>query len=135
MIRGTVVPVLVIGLIAGAGWHYREPLKQQWDKAAALSSSQDKQVAADPAVSGRPTARQDTIYRWVDEKGGIHYEQEQVAGSEAVVVDQSRIQSLDRYGKPAIDDKGAAVVEANGDAPNRSLRAVDRFPQAQAAPL
>jgi hypothetical protein len=135
--RETLVPLVVIALVSGAGWYYREPLRQEFEK---LSSSQSVPEAAAPAESA---PRQDTVYRWVDENGGVHYEQRHSVGSEAVVIDQRRIQSLSQYEKAAkVDANGNPVVEADGskahedaEAKRRGMSAVERLPQAQAAPL
>lgn len=140
MMRETVVPLIVIALVSGAGWYYREPLKQQLDKSRSslesLSSVGTQPESVVPAQAAEPTPRKDTIYRWVDENGGVHYDQKPALDSEAVVIDQGRIQSLSQYGEqPKTDASGVPIVEADGDAPKKSLRAIDRFPQAQAAPL
>ncbi len=129
--RETVVPLVVIAVVVAGGWYFREPLMKQVN----LSRLQIEGVKSDQADQAarlnEPAPRKDTIYRWVDEKGVVHYGQQQAIGSEAIIVDQSRIQSLDQQEKPQLSASGTPVVEANGDEPRKSLRAVDRFPQTQ----
>ncbi|MDQ8037059.1 MAG: DUF4124 domain-containing protein [Pedobacter sp.] len=142
MTRETVIPFVVIAAVAAGGWYYREPLKQQFEKSKAsmpfsAASSQEQMPLPEHQASSVP--HKDTIYRWVDDKGVTHYDQQASAGSEAMVIDQSRIQSLNQYGNPQASANGSPVVEANGDAASngssgesrKSLRAVDRFPQTQ----
>lgn len=137
MMRETVIPLVVIAAVAAGGWYYREPLKQQFDKSKAalhFSGASSPEAAPLPDSNQYPTPHKDTVYRWVDEKGITHYDQQATAGSEAVVVDQSRIQSLNSspYGTPgAASANGNAVVEARGEPSQKSMRAVDRFPQTQ----
>lgn len=140
MTRENVVPLLVIAIVVAAGWFYREPLVQQFNKSqaslAALPTLGGQEAEAPSPAAAEPVPRKDTVYRWVDENGGVHYDQRQAAGSEAVIVDQGRIQSIENYGQPDAHANGTTpVIEADGDAPKTSVRAVDRFPQAQAAPL
>ncbi len=131
--RETVVPLLVIAAVAAGAWYFREPLLKQVNTARAQvqGAFTSEPPPESSARMSEPAPRKDTIYRWVDEKGVVHYDQQPAAGSEAVVVDQSRIQSLSQYGQPQAAANGAPVVEANGDEPHKSLRAVDRFPQTQ----
>lgn len=140
MMRETVIPLVVIAAVAAGCWYYREPLKQQFDKSKAtmsFSEASSQEPEQLPEHQSSSTSRKDTIYRWVDDKGVTHYDQQASAGSEAMVIDQSRIQSLNQYGQPQIAANGIPVVEANGDAAGnsgesrKSLRAVDRFPQTQ----
>lgn len=136
MVRETIIPLVVIAAVAAGGWYYREPLKQQLEKS---KSSLPFSAAASQAQSPLPEQQssaphKDTIYRWVDEKGVTHYDQQASAGSEAVVVDQAKIQSLNGspYGMPnSTNGDGRVVVEARGEQPQKSMRAVDRFPQTQ----
>lgn len=99
-----VVPVVVVGLLAGAGWHFREPLK------ARLDTLMEKV----PAVSGQGASTEadgkETVYHWVDENGVSHFDQKPHDGSQAVVIDQSRIQSMDSLDAPEVDEAGNPVV-------------------------
>lgn len=99
-----VLPVVVVGLLAGAGWHFREPLQ------ARLHAFMQKA----PVVSGESasvsTDGKETVYRWVDENGVSHFDQRPHDGSQVVVIDQSRIQSLDSLDAPEVDDDGNPVV-------------------------
>lgn len=137
MMRETIIPLLVIAAVAAGGWYYREPLKQQFDKSKSslpFSAASSRAQPPFPEQQASSAPHKDTIYRWVDEKGVTHYDQQATAGSEAVVVDQAKIQSLDGspYGMPnSTNGDGRAVVEARGEQPQKSMRAVDRFPQTQ----
>lgn len=99
-----VVPVIVVGLLAGAGWHFREPLKARLDTL----------MQKVPAVSGEGasavTDGKETVYRWVDENGVSHFDQRPHDGGQAVVIDQSRIQSMDSLDAPEVDEDGNPVV-------------------------
>lgn len=99
-----VVPVVVVGLLAGAGWHFREPLKARLDTL----------IQKVPAVSGQGasavTDGKETVYRWVDENGVSHFDQRPHDGGQAVVIDQSRIQSMDSLDAPEVDEAGNPVV-------------------------
>jgi len=133
MSRETIVPVLVIALVAGAGWYYREPLKQQFDKSM---SSMSSPAAGDQAAgsAGPVPPRKETVYRWVDENGVTHYDQKAVTGSEAVEVDQGRIQSYGGYqgSEQALAADGSLKTQDDEHgASGKSMRAVDRFPQTQ----
>lgn len=127
--RGLIVPLLVIGLVGAGGWHYREPLMQQVKALEARFKGEPADVVTERTG---PEPRKDTIYRWVDENGVAHYEQQPVNGAQAVEIDQGRIQSLSQYQKPALDEHGNPIVEANGDGKSeKGLRAAQQFPQAQ----
>ncbi len=142
MMRETVLPLVVIAAVAAGGWYYREPLKQQFDKSKTTLpfSASDREQAPQPLPEAAPAPRKDTVYRWVDDKGVVHYDQQASAGSEATVIDQGRIQSLNQYGQPAgghgtavaqtKENAGSAGSSENGQ-PRKSLRAMDRFPQTQ----
>lgn len=124
MMRETVVPLIVIAAVAAAGWHFREPLQQQLSKAQASMpalSGQQPELPA-PVPHSQTTPHKETVYRWVDENGRIHYGQQPTPGSEAVVLDQSHLQTFKRYGEPTLDANGTPLVEANGDAPQEGSR-------------
>lgn len=130
--RETLVPILVIALVAGGGWYFREPLMKQVNASrGSLPTTLGGQQATLPAVANEPPPSKDTIYRWVDEKGVVHYDQQRVAGSQAVEIDQGRIQSLSQYDKPKTDAHGTPLVEADGGGSRKSMRAADQFPQTQ----
>ncbi|MGH8492323.1 MAG: DUF4124 domain-containing protein [Moraxellaceae bacterium] len=149
MMRETVVPLVVIALVAGAGWYYREPLTQQFNKSrSSLGASADKSGALSgpesesAPVASHQTPHKDTVYRWVDEKGVTHYDQQAGAGRETVEIDQSRIQSLNSYSSatgatatvPASARSSAANREKS-EAKRRGMSPIESLPQAQAAPL
>lgn len=81
-----VKPLVVVGLLAGAGWYFREPLQARLDALMHRAPA----ASAAPASGGK-----ETVYRWVDDNGVTHFDQRQQQGSQAVVIDQSRIRSMD----------------------------------------
>jgi hypothetical protein len=120
-LRETVIPVVVIVLVLGAGWYFREPIEKQFGKSAQRTmaslpgaakawggaSGPAGQPGQESASSGLvdnsappPALHKDTVYRWVDSHGVVHYEQHEGNGREAVVVDQSHTQSLSKYKGP-----------------------------------
>lgn len=108
MSRKVLGPLIVVGLVAVAGWHFREPLKARLDAvlnksgvAAAVSSA-----TSPPSASGG----RETVYRWVDENGVAHFDQRPHDGSETVVIDPSRIQSMQRMDAPETSASGSPVV-------------------------
>lgn len=131
----TFIPLLVIAVVLGAGWHFREPIKLQLGKAGITLPGSAPVVSNQPPVEDTASKpRKDTVYRWVDENGITHFDQQATAGSQAVEVDQSRIQSLNNYGMPATQPAEPAAA-GKSDAQGRSPRPIDRLPQAQAAPI
>lgn len=104
-----VVPVVVVGLLAGAGWHFREPLKARLDTLMQKVSVPDA-VSGEGGGASTEADGKETVYHWVDENGVSHFDQQPHDGSQAVVIDQSRIQSLDSLDTPEVDDAGNPVV-------------------------
>lgn len=145
MMRETVVPLLVIAVVAGAGWFYREPLQAHFNKARAslvTTPVASNQPADDPQAGKGQTsagARTDTVYRWVDEQGVTHFDQQAGSGREAVEIDQRRIQSLSSYSAAAASLPEAKPATGDGreksEAKRRGMSPSERLPQAQAAPL
>lgn len=104
-----VVPVVVAGLLAGAGWHFREPLKARLDTLLQKTAVQDV-VSGEVESASAVADGKETVYHWVDENGVSHFDQRPHDGSQAVVIDQRRIQSLDSLDAPELDDAGNPVV-------------------------
>lgn len=103
------VPVVVAGLLAGAGWHFREPLKARLDSLMQKASVQDV-VSGEGGSASTEADGKETVYHWVDENGVSHFDQKPHDGSQAVVIDQSRIQSMDSLDAPEVDEAGNPVV-------------------------
>lgn len=104
-----VVPVVMLGVLAGAGWHFREPLKARLDTLLQKTSVRDV-VSREGGSASAKAGGKETVYHWVDESGVSHFDQQPHDGSQAVVIDQSRIQSLDSLDAPEVDDAGNPVV-------------------------
>jgi hypothetical protein len=103
------VPVVVAGLLAGTGWHFREPLKARLDSLMQKASVQDV-VSGEGGSASTEADGKETVYRWVDENGVSHFDQRPHDGGQAVVIDQSRIQSMDSLDAPEVDEAGNPVV-------------------------
>lgn len=89
--------VAVVVVVAVAAWFFRDPLLKQF---RALRGD------GPPAVSQEaPAPRKDTVYKWVDEDGVPHYDQRPRDGSEAVVIDQGKIRSMEE-----VSESGSPVV-------------------------
>lgn len=105
-LRETVIPVAVIVLVLGIGGYFHEPIEKHFRRAVSPAvmqqvhgeGSADQQALAN--VPPPPALHKDTVYRWVDAKGNVHFEQQGGKGREAVEVDQSRTQSLSGYKGP-----------------------------------
>lgn len=98
-----VKPLVVVGLLAGAGWHFREPLQARLD--ALMHRASVASTASVPVSEGK-----ETVYRWVDDNGVTHFDQRQQPGSQAVEIDQRRIRSMDSLDAEQTDDAGSPVV-------------------------
>ena len=107
MSQNPFVPLVVIVALGGAGWYYRAPLM-------AFVNPSPPSPVVEVSPSSHAGAHKDTVYRWVDQNGVTHFDQENGAGKKAVEIDQSRIQSLDKYGK------GAAPVQQASAAGQKS---------------
>lgn len=117
-LRETVIPVAVIVLVLGAGVYFHEPIQKHLNRSSQRTlamlpasmkgwsgqASLPGQALADPGLADNtpppPPLHKETVYRWVDSHGVVHYEQHGGSGREAVVVDQSRTQSLSKYKGP-----------------------------------
>lgn len=98
-----VKPLVVVGLLAGAGWHFREPLQARLD--ALMHRVPAASTASVPASGDK-----ETVYRWVDDNGVTHFDQRQQPGSQAVEIDQRRIRSMDSLNAEQTGDSGSPVV-------------------------
>lgn len=81
--------VAIVAIVAAVAWFFREPLLQKI-RSFKGASTVESAVRPEPAVP-----RKDTVYRWVDADGVPHFEQRPVEGSEAVVIDQGKIRSME----------------------------------------
>lgn len=104
-------------LVLAAGWYFREPLQRHVD---AWLGSKPATATLTPGGREAESPRKDTVYRWVDENGVTHFDQRPVDGSEAVVVDQAKIRSMEgevsESGTPVVslppgEEAGAAPAE------------------------
>lgn len=99
--------LVMLGLVAGAGWHFREPLRVRLD---ALMKQPTVSALAVPSTAESALGGKETVYRWVDENGVTHFDQRPQQGSEAVVIDQSRIRAMDSPAVAPTSDSGSPVV-------------------------
>lgn len=121
MSQSSLAPLIVIAALGAAGWYYREPVM------AFLNPPPPAPVSA----SSQATPHKETVYRWVDKNGVVHYDQDDGAGKRAVEIDQSRIQSLGQTaGASAARQAGNGGVTGATPRTKENLhRAEDRFPQ------
>lgn len=108
MSRNVMGPLIVVGLVAAAGWHFREPLKARLD---AVLNRSGVTAAVSSATSPPPAPGvRETVYHWVDDNGVSHFDQRPHDGGEAVVIDTNRTQSMQRMDAPETSASGSPVV-------------------------
>lgn len=103
--RYAVVLVVVMGALA---WHFRVPLQERLD--AWREAPQSAMPVGDGSEHAASGPRKDTVYRWVDERGVVHFDQHPREGSEAIVVDQSRIRPMEPVKGGEVSESGSPVV-------------------------
>lgn len=99
---------LLLVVIAALGWHFRVPLQARLD--AWREAPQPAMPVGDGSEPAAEGSRRDTVYRWVDERGVVHFDQHPREGSEAIVVDQSRIRPMEPVKGGEVSESGSPVV-------------------------
>lgn len=100
---------LLFVVIAALGWHFRGPLQERLDAWREGAPERVMPVAAG-SESGTTEPRKDTVYRWEDERGVVHFDQHPRDGSEAVVIDQARIRPMEPINGAEVSESGSPVV-------------------------
>lgn len=99
---------LLLVVIAALGWHFRGPLQERLE--AWRDGAPKQAMSAVGGESGTAEPRKDTVYRWVDERGVVHFDQHPRDGSEAVVIDQARIRPMEPIDGAEVSESGSPVV-------------------------